>query len=193
MAAAAGGAAVHLALQACGGKLGSGVPDAQADARADAPHDADVSATPVITDWQPYTPVMTTAVTLAVVANQTTQGMWRRIGDTIEVRVRTTLTAAPTGSSCSNFWIWSLPDGIVVDPAKNFGDTMARVDGVGNLLVHSLSNGNAKVTVFAVAAGFSAVPGTDCPMNPVSPYTLSVDDVISLSAAFPVTGWTARQ
>lgn len=189
VAAAVGGAAVHFALQACGGKLGPGVLDAQADA----PHNADTTSTPIVTDWQSYTPVMTTAVTQAVVANQTTQGMWRRVGDTIEVRVRTTLTGAPTGSNCSNFWIWSLPAGIVVDAGKNFGDTMARVAGAGNVLVHTLSNGNAKVTVFAVAAGFSAVPGTDCPVNPVSPYTLSVDDVISLTASFPVMGWTATQ
>jgi hypothetical protein len=178
VAALLGGVSVHLALEACG--------------RVTSLHDAAtadglVAGTAVITEWQSYMPTLNARVSGAVVANQSSKGMWRRVGDTVEVRIDTVFSAAPSGGgTCPDFWVWSLPAGLTPDTAKQAG-----VAGSGTAYLPG--SRNAKLHPFSFGGGVAAEGDADCYVNSMSPFAFGPNSAVSLAAAIPIAGWTATQ
>jgi hypothetical protein len=184
IAATVGGAAVQLVFQACGSVKGSSMPDAHADSVT---ADSLTANVPIVTDWVAYTPTLVSVSAGAVVGNAVTKGAWRRVGDTIELRITTALSGMPTGNGCNDFWEWSLPDGVSIDTAKNLG-----IGGMGN--AYQLGSGNAKLSVFPHSATKLVAEGdADCFLNAGVPFTFLNTGSISLEGAFPVAGWTSTQ
>jgi hypothetical protein len=111
LASMVGGGAVYLAMVACGvvtakGRTDAGSSDraAIADVRTIAPDAA--GTVPIVTEWTSYVPTLT-AESSGAVGSQTTKGEWRRVGDTLEVRILTVLMGTPTGATCTDHWKWS--------------------------------------------------------------------------------------
>jgi hypothetical protein len=185
LAAVLGGGAVHLALQACGSVKSS---TADAGANDGNPFDSKLTATPpVVTEWAAYTPTLTDVANGSAIGNTTTKGSWRRVGDTIELRISTNISGTPTGSGCNDFWEWSFPTGLSPDATKSLGESTA---GIGDL--YQLGMGNAKLNVFIDGNGKIVAEGNqDCFLNATNPFTLGANGNVGLAAAFPITGWTA--
>jgi len=178
IAAAVSGAAVQLVFQACGSVKGISTPDAHADSVA--PNVA------VVTDWMTYTPMLTSVSAGTVVGNAVTKGAWRRVGDTIELRIATALSGTPTGHGCNDFWQWSLPDGVAIDAVKNLG-----IGGMGNAYQGGI--GNAKLSVQLYGTQIVAAGDSPCFVNAEVPFAFADTGSISLEGAFPVAGWTSTQ
>jgi hypothetical protein len=138
------------------------------------------SNAPVVTDWQSYTPV----VSNMLAAQHTTTGQWRRVGDSVEVRILTTLAQ---GFTSSGGWQWSLPPGLSADTAKlnAGGDSVGHgryvfapnaTMGVGDIALSS-----SGTLVFQVGTGtwqFGAGQSYD------------QGDTFTLTAQVPISGWT---
>lgn len=190
VAALLGGAAVHFSLYACGRAMSSpdgavhdtAIPDIAIDqAMAETPPPPSLT----ITEWELYAPKLTGAMTGNEIASQTTSGMWRRVGDTIELRITTAFSGTPTGS-CDDFWIWSLPPGVFVDPLKSFG-----IAGVGNAHLEGIRN--VKLHTFAATgSGIAAEADTECRVNATAPFAFNASTSVRINAAVPISGWFAN-
>lgn len=79
-----------------------------------------------VTDWQSYTP---TVSNLGTGGSGVNVGFWRRVGDTLEVRVQWQKDGS--GGSGASLVTWTLPSGLTVDPTKARTVTSAVVSGGG--------------------------------------------------------------
>lgn len=154
---------------------------------------ADSASVPIVTSWAIYT----VAVDSGGTPLQNAAGAWRRVGDSIEVRV--TLNGGlpgATGSSPINF---ALPTGIVVDQNKIPGAVKATTVGAGDI---GTTNTSAPVMAYYYQAGVAnkirlLVAGSGgAPtyyVTPTNPFNASVPAwSISFNAVLPVAGWTAN-
>jgi hypothetical protein len=134
------------------------------------------------------TPTLTSASAGAVVGNATTTGSWRRVGDTLELRIATRLSGTPTGTGCGDYWQWSLPSGLSIDTTKSLGTATA---GVGDAYQ---PGPHAKVTIAAQTATIIvAIGDPNCIINATTHFAFGADGFITFQAAFPIRGWTATQ
>lgn len=90
--------------------------------------DLDARAT---TAWAAYACELVDHDTKVAIGNDDTLCFWRRDGDSIDVRIRTVFTGAPTPSHQLD---WSLPPGITIDPSK-LPDAAATRNVVGVVFV----------------------------------------------------------
>jgi hypothetical protein len=152
---------------------------------------ARVDLIPIVTDWQSYTPVMSRDGGATVTA-ATSTGRFRRVGDSIEVRIRTTFSATPT--SGANWYQWSLPSGMSIDFAKTLISSAGAIVGHG-MTEQGLSNNIAlaaytrsATTVSATANGASTYY-----VNDSVPFAWGNGGAMTIAFTIPVVGWTATQ
>src|SRR5271165_3346954 len=70
-----------------------------------------------ITDWVPFTMVITGSVSNpAAGAGATSAAAWRRVGDSMEINFNFSQTAA--GSAGSGLYLFSIPTGFTIDSTK---------------------------------------------------------------------------
>jgi hypothetical protein len=191
IAAAAGGAVVQLVFQACGAVNGSLPPDAHAAS----PGDGAMMAVPIITNWLAYSPTLTSMATGAAVGNASTVGRWRRVGDTIELKIHTDLVGIPTGGG-ADFWEWGLPNDVVIDIAKSISSGNTGLGGIGNAF--QKGSGNAKLSVFPAGSDgtrIAAEGDADSYVGAATPFAFGSNGngAVDIKAAFAVAGWTATQ
>ena len=176
ISAIVGGGAVQLAFQACGSV--SSRPDAHA--ASDAP-------APLVTDWMSYAPTLTSKATGTAIGNVNTVGSWRRVGDTVEIRILTVISGTPTGIGCADYWKWGLPAGLKIDTMK-----FSSLSGFGD--AYQLGSGHAKLAISTnTGVDLFAVGDQDCFVNGSAPFTFGKDGAVSFVASFPVIGWTTTQ
>jgi hypothetical protein len=131
---------------------------------------------PVLTAWQSYAPVLQTLDTTPVpVTGATVTGQWRRVGDTLDVRIF--VDGTPTTTSASR-WTMTLPAGLVIDSTKLAGPNDAVGGGAiedGVIVVQTTANANT--LYFALSGG-----------PPISESTGA--DIFYAYASVPIVGWT---
>lgn len=151
-----------------------------------------VSQLPIQTDWVNFTP------TGAWVANTTYLGKWRRLGDTMQVRVKVNLSGAPDATTL----VVNLPSGFVIDTTKlanGTGNQFEDIFGMANLRDagvtvwsgHVVSNGTA-----ADVRVLGSIAIADARLNNVtntSPATWGTADNMNIEFSIPIVGWTANQ
>jgi len=71
---------------------------------------------PIVTEWQTYTPSWTAATTNPSLGNGTLIGRWRRVGDTAEFSID--LIIGSTTTTGSGAWRFSIPTGLNTDTTK---------------------------------------------------------------------------
>jgi hypothetical protein len=139
------------------------------------------TAGPVITEWQGYDPVVTAGVVLDAVpdAPNTSGGYWRRVGDTLEVRIAQ-LVDCNGGSGQIR---WSYPDNLTVDQDKG------AISTPGSGL--QFTPASSALEVVAVVSYEDFVHVDHAPVGGgVSCESLSGPTVFRMSFAVPVEGWT---
>ena len=141
---------------------------------------------PVLTNWVPYTPTVTHLSS----SEGTTTGLWRRVGDSMELRIETTLTASIT---TSGGWIWSLPSSYAVDASKLTSNT----DVVGHAMYYSASGGGA-VSLMDVAYHPGSTAGIILQIGAGNWVVgngqgYNDGDIFEFTATVPVVGWSYNQ
>lgn len=143
----------------------------------------------VCSDWQQYTPTYDTAGGGAI-GNGTAVGLWRRVGDSVEVVVRVAFGSTSTyGTGAADPFRFSLPPGITRDAAKILSGGSTRVPGTAYLLDASTSANNlAGEMVSASGSTMTILPGgTSTQVCSTVPFTWTTSDVINISAVVPAT------
>jgi hypothetical protein len=140
---------------------------------------------PAVTGWSSYTPAAT-GQTGAALANSTTSGSYRRVGDSVEVSLVTRFTGAP--NSGSTWYQWSLPPGLSIDDSK-------LADGGGALGFGSVESGPSNVATLyawrrsATTVSASANGGSVYYVNDTVPFTVGNGSYFSLHFVVPIQGW----
>ncbi|NDE09889.1 MAG: hypothetical protein EBZ95_04895 [Chitinophagia bacterium] len=137
-----------------------------------------------ITDWASYTSTLTNA------GNATNAGKWRRIGDSMQVRVRITIgSTVPTG-----IFLFSPPPGYSIDTNKIIGTDLASVIGSGEI-VKAGAGYNLQVLYSSTTSLFfayqSTLTGAQTGVNATAPVTLAAGDIVTGIVTFPVLGWSS--
>jgi hypothetical protein len=139
--------------------------------------------------WTSFTP------TGSWVSNTTYTGYYRRVGDSIEVRVHVALTGAPTSTALTvnipNSSSWT------INTSKLYANLQAPL-GDGKILRAASDNYGALVsysTTTAVAvqyvASTAAIGPTDTPgVSQVAPVTFANLDWVEVKFAIPITGFS---
>ena len=145
------------------------------------------SATPTVTAWTAYTPSVTSSSTGATISNLTTTGAWRRVGDTIEVRILTSATGVPSGPT-GEFWLWGLPGSPVdsvdftkIPKGSILGSASAYVTSSVECEVVAYGSG---LEVGCQGSGFSGQSGV--------PFPWASGASLGIVASYPVAGWSVH-
>ena len=136
---------------------------------------------PTITDWVSYTPTSSIWGT----TNVTHAGKWRRIGDSMQVTIKSTTSGGVSGD-----YKISIPAPFVIDTAKisslgqnNLGSANIVDNGVRAYVGSVTYENTTEVMVVQSESGNTGV------VNGTSPFTLGNLDTISLSFIVPIVGW----
>lgn len=142
----------------------------------------------IITPWVSYTPVFTAQGGGASIGNGTLEGMWRRIGDSMEVAVRMVWGSTTTAGSSESRW--SIPDGYTIDDSKLASTTR----GIAFAGPASASNrlSGTPILRFAdvgeeLATNFRGASTT----NPTQPFTWVSGNSHDIYVDFPVLEWSS--
>lgn len=139
-----------------------------------------------VTDWTSYTPT-------GGLTNATYTGMWRRIGDTMEVMVKASFTGTPTGTSLT----FTIPSGFTIDTTKLNSAYAPQILGSGNLFSNTSTAyiswpAYANTTTIEAKAVVSATPTTYTPVTPTVPFTIASTSIASENFLIPIVGWSVN-
>jgi hypothetical protein len=136
---------------------------------------------PAVTAWVSYAPTIT-ADKDDVTSSATSFAVWRRVGDTAEVRIKTTFDSCPRAGELR----WSLPSGVVVDESKSvwldfLGGGEAVGPGTANLAT-KVSVLNQFGSMVAIDLDGGKAGGATCA-------SVGPGGQISMILELPVQGW----
>ncbi len=149
----------------------------------------------VMTDWTPYTMVITGSVSNPTIGTvSVNQAYWRRVGDSMEIFYE--LEQIGAGSAGSGDYLFSLPPGYTIDSTKvplndnsNIGIFYASTSG-------GPANGTGLVQIADSQHFYAGVNTNTSPaINTVGStyYSLSASTVVySLTAVVPILGWSSQ-
>jgi len=169
----------------------SGTPIKAADVNAN--FSALRAAIPQVTEWTSYTPQLVNFPTLAdVTSTATSSAAYRRVGDSIEIRVVTTINTcaatSKTGGGTSYNLLWSLPNNLSYDTAIGgavFGSAEAFGAGTGNVAnVGIVGTNGSNGRYFGVELNGAPGGGATCA-------AAGVNGSFLIHVTLPIKGWTA--
>lgn len=141
-----------------------------------------------VTDWTAWTPTGTWS------SNSTYTGFWRRVGDSMQVKVKVALAGAPTSAGLGI----NIPTGYTIDTAK-LPQTTAGTGSVGTGT--ALDSGVATYplvvdysTTTSVSVYTSLASGTYGTANNVTqavPITFGSADAVDVDFTVPIAGWSS--
>jgi hypothetical protein len=140
-----------------------------------------------ITDWTAYTPTGSWST------NTTYTGFWRRVGDTLESKVKVFLSGAPNAANLTV----NLPNGLTMDSVKI--DTGGNQGGVGKAWIVSASSSyegtvdtttstSVRIVALGSAGTYVNVPAL---VSNVIPATFANTDRVEFRYSVPITGWSS--
>lgn len=136
-----------------------------------------------VTDWVSYTPT-------GSFTNTTYTGRWRRVGDSMEVMARATLTGTP--GAVGQFYV-SLPSGYSIDTTKFPSVSTAFSISVGSagMLTAGARYYTANATYYDTTnvAVVNSESGNTGVTDEAAPATFASGDVITVNFKVPISGW----
>lgn len=139
--------------------------------------------------WTAFTP------TGSWIANTTYTGMWRRIGDSIQVQARLALAGAPTSATLTV----NIPSGLTIDTAKLLSTTAFEQPLPGSVCTprdagtRSYTGGVWYSSTTAVQPFWIQDNGSDViqaqTITEAIPFTFGNTDTVVLSFMAPISGW----
>jgi len=143
----------------------------------------------IITNWTTYSPTfVASSGATAVIGNGSLNGFYRRIGDSIELRLE--FKVGSTTVMGSGFWLFGLPPGLTADVSK-----IPTLVPLGTAFLGNISGGNTlnemctanttydNTAIALVATNFNTV-------GPIVPFTWGITDVFSVTITIPITQYT---
>jgi hypothetical protein len=153
--------------------------------------------TGVVSDWQTYTPAITTNDLVTVIGSNTATAQWRRVGSNLEVRGRVNYTGTP---SFGTFRV-HLPSGLRLNTALVPLPTESPI-GLGSI-VNNGTNYACEISPAAETAVFMRIhasfTGTNIPVarnfgySSTSPQPISANDIVHFEFSMPIAGWSSPQ
>lgn len=153
----------------------------------------------VITDWQSYTPTVTSFS--GAPTNYTATGRWRRIGDSIAVEGAMTFSGA---SAVYSGLLVSLPTGLTVNQTK-FPATLWQIVGTsswfdngisgyttGGALFESSTPTTISLYTSAINTFSGTAPSVAARPGNTFPFTQGNGDIISWEFTVPIVGWSSN-
>ena len=145
-----------------------------------------------VTDWISFTP------TGSWVTNTTYSGLWRRVGDTLEVAYNLLLGGAPTAAALTV----NLPTGLSIDSAKIAGSVngsvvfpsggIARDNGASDYPIRAGYNTSTSLAIYVDNA--SSTYGSNNQVSNTVPVTFGSPDNVWVSVSnIPIVGWSSSQ
>jgi hypothetical protein len=139
---------------------------------------------PVVTEWalvpNPVLRYEESAAGVKLSGHVTTE-MWRRVGDSIEVKIRTDFTAVQPDVA----FVWDLPPGVVVA-----SDKLAPSGHVGSAFLWTRTQGQQACVSLAGYGGVQVrCNGALNPIGGTQPFPLAVDTFVNLQIVLPVEKW----
>jgi hypothetical protein len=145
---------------------------------------------PPVSDWTLFTP------TGSWTTNSSYTGKWRRVGDTLDLQVRVTVSGAPNSTSLT----FNLPAGLVIDTNKieNTIPNRALPASSSSIVDNGTQIYNGTVTyasttsisVQAEAAGGPYI-AYDV-VTPTVPFTFGSTDYVIAACKVPIVGWSSN-
>jgi hypothetical protein len=150
----------------------------------EAQHALTADNAPVVTEWAPVeSPVLRLEDSAAGVnlSGHTTTEMWRRVGDSIEIKIQTTINAVQPNVP----FVWELPPDVVIAD-----DKLGPSAQVGSAFLWTRDQGQHACASLAGYGGIQVrCTGTLNPIGGQTPVPLSVDSFVNLQIVLPVEGW----
>ena len=145
------------------------------------------TAIPLLTAWASFT------VTGSWTSNTTYTGLWRRVGDTMEVQTKITLSGAPNSTTLNV----NIPSSYTIDTAKLTFPTLNRALPASSATIHDTGVESylgvvCFCTTTAVALQFiiTGNKGIVAPVDQANPLTFGNTDAIQICYQVPISGWT---
>jgi hypothetical protein len=165
---------------------------AEADTRFSGNVRVSESTSTVISKWIPFTPTDARWVD----ANHTHTGFYRRVGNCIEIQIKTALTGAPTTAS----YAVRIPAGLQFDTANManasqletfpWGQAIIKAAGTnyyGFVMYDSVEGTKNALTVYV--PNVAATYPTYAQVTQAVPGTFANGDWVLINATLPITGW----
>lgn len=134
----------------------------------------------IITDWVSYTP------TGSWTSNTTYSGLWRRVGDQMQVSGNIAVSGAP---SPNTNLLFSLPSGYSIDTSK-LEITSLKILGQGVLRDNGTDDTSIMVEYWTTTqVGFRKYQGSS--LSPTSPITFAANDSLNFIFSVPIAGWSS--
>lgn len=141
----------------------------------------------VVGEWQSYTP------TGGMTTNTTYTGKWRRVGDSIQVRIKVAFSGAPNATPLRP----TLPSGYTVDTTK-LPSTTAVVEQVGTGVAKLAGNNYVQfAVVYNDSTSFKCYYWDDsvgvqltAEISNTAPLTVASGDEVDLFLEVPITEWS---
>ncbi len=141
-----------------------------------------------MTEWVSYTP------TSPWVANTTTTGRWKRVGDDMLIQCKSVMTGAPTAAALT----YAMPAGYTIDTTKAI--TTSDVISLGTGLIYRASSGlrrgcfvsYASGTTFNVYTDGVITTGASGAISETNPHTFANGDQIAVEFKVPILEWRGK-
>ena len=148
-----------------------------------------------VTDWKAYTPSNTSTWT----TNTTFSGLWRRVGDSMEVEIKVQLSGAPNVASLLGY----IPSGFTIDETKLVAGSIALAtddNSFGEVSIHDVSTGvlsgrlrlGANNRVIAMIQNASGTYTSLDTINATTPITFTTNDKVYMKFKVPIVGWSSN-
>ncbi len=143
----------------------------------------------ITTEWKSYTPTLTGLTNGLAYTNATNTGFWRRVGDSVELDIRTSFTGTP-GTGTGAFQ-WAIPSGLVVDTSKITAASSLKVIGSATYTDAGTNFSIAQATYMSTTTIGALSTAAADNFTPTVPITWASSDSINLRALVPIVGWGA--
>lgn len=139
-----------------------------------------------ITDWTAFTP------TGSWNTNTTYVGYHRRVGDSLQIFYKATLTGAPNATQL----IFNMPSGYVIDTVKTgspatfagyYGSGKVTDEGVAGYPI--FSRNESSTTIGCMVCSASGSYAQEVGLTDTVPFTLGNTDSVTLLVTVPIVGW----
>jgi hypothetical protein len=134
--------------------------------------------------------------TSPAIGNGSISGFWRRVGDSVEIRIFQA-SGTTTTYGGSNEWTWSLPSGLSIDTAKlpatiesNLGLAQATATSSFNVYDGVIQYTNATTVSVRTTDATAVVEWNST--NPASWTSATANQRVILSFSAPVLGWSSN-
>jgi hypothetical protein len=146
-----------------------------------------------VTDWAAYTPDFKGGTNGLAFTNTTTTGFWRRVGDSMEVKVKTTFQNTP--ATGTGQYRWSIPTGYTIDTSKLQNTSAgASIEGNAGAVRSGVAFWNGRVTGGGTSTQVSVVTNNQADAWQATggfPFTWTTNDEAYLKFSVPITGWSS--